>query len=304
MSLKEILKKNDFTFQKRFGQNFLTDGNLLDSIVEKAGIGGNDTVVEVGCGGGTLTAAIAKKAKRVIGFEIDGNLKPVLKETLAEYDNTEIIFRDVMKVSAGEIERIAGGDYAVVANLPYYITTPVLMKFLEEGENVTSVTVTVQEEVADRLCALPGTPEYGAITVAVNAAGNAEKVMRIGRNLFYPVPNVDSAVVKITIDRDKYDAETRAMIRSVVRAAFQSRRKTLVNNLMQAFKISRAEAESAVAAAGIEPMTRGETLGVEDYRRLAERLKERSVLYIRKSPRETVIRFPRAFSVSVNKIRR
>ena len=304
MSLKEILKKNDFTFQKRFGQNFLTDGNLLDSIVEKAGIGGNDTVVEVGCGGGTLTAAIAKKAKRVIGFEIDGNLKPVLKETLAEYDNTEIIFRDVMKVSAGEIERIAGGDYAVVANLPYYITTPVLMKFLEEGENVTSVTVTVQEEVADRLCALPGTPEYGAITVAVNAAGNAEKVMRIGRNLFYPVPNVDSAVVKITIDRDKYDAETRAMIRSVVRAAFQSRRKTLVNNLMQAFKISRAEAESAVAAAGIEPMTRGETLGVEDYRRLAERLKERSVLNIRKSPRETVIRFPRAFSVSVNKIRR
>lgn len=278
MSLKEILKKNDFTFQKKFGQNFLTDGNLLDSIVEKAGIGGNDTVVEVGCGGGTLTAAIAKKAKRVIGFEIDGNLEPVLKETLAEYDNTEIIFRDVMKVSAGEIERIAGGGYAVVANLPYYITTPVLMKFLEEGENVTSVTVTVQEEVADRLCALPGTPEYGAITVAVNAAGNAEKVMRIGRNLFYPVPNVDSAVVKITIDRDKYDAETRAMIRSVVRAAFQSRRKTLVNNLMQAFKISRAEAESAVAAAGIEPMTRGETLGVEDYRRLAERLKERSVL--------------------------
>ena len=278
MSLKEILKKNDFTFQKKFGQNFLTDGNLLDSIVEKAGIGGNDTVVEVGCGGGTLTAAIAKKAKRVIGFEIDGNLEPVLKETLAEYDNTEIIFRDVMKVSAGEIERIAGGGYAVVANLPYYITTPVLMKFLEEGENVTSVTVTVQEEVADRLCALPGTPEYGAITVAVNAAGNAEKVMRIGRNLFYPVPNVDSAVVKITIDRDKYDAETRAMIRSVVRAAFQSRRKTLVNNLMQAFKISRAEAESAVAAAGIGPMTRGETLGVEDYRRLAERLKERAVL--------------------------
>lgn len=278
MSLKEILKKNDFTFQKKFGQNFLTDGNLLDSIVEKAGIGGNDTVVEVGCGGGTLTAAIAKKAKRVIGFEIDGNLKPVLKETLAEYDNTEIIFRDVMKVSAEEIERIAGGGYAVVANLPYYITTPVLMKFLEEGENVTSVTVTVQEEVADRLCALPGTPEYGAITVAVNAAGNAEKVMRIGRNLFYPVPNVDSAVVKITIDRDKYDAETRAMIRSVVRAAFQSRRKTLANNLMQAFKISRAEAESAVAAAGIGPMTRGETLGVEDYRRLAERLKERSVL--------------------------
>lgn len=278
MSLKEILKKNDFTFQKRFGQNFLTDGNLLDSIVEKAGIGGNDTVVEVGCGGGTLTAAIAKKAKRVIGFEIDGKLEPVLKETLAEYDNVEIIFRDVMKVSAGEIERIAGGDYAVVANLPYYITTPVLMKFLEEGEKVTSVTVTVQEEVADRLCALPGTPEYGAITVAVNAAGNAEKVMRIGRNLFYPVPNVDSAVVKITIDRDKYDAETRAMIRSVVRAAFQSRRKTLVNNLMQAFKISRAEAESAVVAAGIGPMTRGETLGVEDYRRLAERLKERSVI--------------------------
>ncbi len=278
MNLKEILKKNDFTFQKKFGQNFLTDGDLLDSIVEKAGIGGDDTVVEVGCGGGTLTAAIAKKAKRVIGFEIDRKLEPVLKETLAENGNVEIIFRDVMKVSAEEIGRIAGGSYAVVANLPYYITTPVLMKFLEEGEEVTSVTVTVQEEVADRLCALPGTPEYGAITVAVNAAGSAEKVMRIGRNLFYPAPNVDSAVVKITVDRNKYDAETRALIRSVVRAAFQSRRKTLANNLMQAFKISRAEAESAVVAAGIDPMTRGETLDVEEYRRLAESLKAKSVL--------------------------
>ena len=266
MNLKEILKKNDFTFQKKFGQNFLTDGDLLDSIVEKAGIGGDDTVVEVGCGGGTLTAAIARK------------LEPVLKETLAENGNVEIIFRDVMKVSAEEIGRIAGGSYAVVANLPYYITTPVLMKFLEEGEEVTSVTVTVQEEVADRLCALPGTPEYGAITVAVNAAGSAEKVMRIGRNLFYPAPNVDSAVVKITVDRNKYDAETRALIRSVVRAAFQSRRKTLANNLMQAFKISRAEAESAVVAAGIDPMTRGETLDVEEYRRLAESLKAKSVL--------------------------
>ena len=133
MNLKEILKKNDFTFQKKFGQNFLTDGDLLDSIVEKAGIGGDDTVVEVGCGGGTLTAAIAKKAKRVIGFEIDRKLEPVLKETLAENGNVEIIFRDVMKVSAEEIGRIAGGSYAVVANLPYYITTPVLMKFLEEG---------------------------------------------------------------------------------------------------------------------------------------------------------------------------
>ena len=278
MNLKEILKKNDFTFQKKFGQNFLTDGDLLDSIVEKAGIGGDDTVVEVGCGGGTLTAAIAKKAKRVIGFEIDRKLEPVLKETLAENGNVEIIFRDVMKVSAEEIGRIAGGSYAVVANLPYYITTPVLMKFLEEGEEVTSVTVTVQEEVADRLCALPGTPEYGAITVAVNAAGSAEKVMRIGRNLFYPAPNVDSAVVKITVDRNKYDAETRALIRSVVRAAFQSRRKTLANNLMQAFKISRAEAESAVVAAGIDPMTRGETLDVEEYRRLAESRKAKSVL--------------------------
>ena len=214
----------------------------------------------------------------MIGFEIDRKLEPVLKETLAENGNVEIIFRDVMKVSAEEIGRIAGGSYAVVANLPYYITTPVLMKFLEEGEEVTSVTVTVQEEVADRLCALPGTPEYGAITVAVNAAGSAEKVMRIGRNLFYPAPNVDSAVVKITVDRNKYDAETRALIRSVVRAAFQSRRKTLANNLMQAFKISRAEAESAVVAAGIDPMTRGETLDVEEYRRLAESLKAKSVL--------------------------
>ena len=278
MSLKEILQKNHFTFQKRFGQNFLTDANLLASIVEKAGIGGEDVVLEVGCGGGTLTAAISDRAKRVIGFEIDRNLEPVLNETLKGRDNVEIYFRDVMKIPTGELETLAGGAYAVVANLPYYITTPVLMKFLEEGERVSSVTVTVQEEVADRLCARPGTPEYGAVTVAVNAAGSAEKVMRIGRNCFYPVPNVDSAVVKISVDREKYTPAVRQAVRSVVRAAFQSRRKTLVNNLMLAFRLSRAQAEEGVRDAELDVLCRGETLGVEEYVRLAGILSERGYL--------------------------
>ena len=204
MQLKDVLIKNGFHFNKRFGQNFLTDKNLLSSIVEKAGIKETDTVIEIGVGGGTLTSAIAQRAKRVIGFEIDTNLKPVLAETLAGLDNVEIIYQDVMKMPTEQIEKLVGGRFSVVANLPYYITTPILMKFIEESDMVDSVTVTIQEEVADRLCAKAGSEEYGAITAAIDVVGTAEKIIRIDRKMFYPSPNVDSAVVKITMDKLKY----------------------------------------------------------------------------------------------------
>lgn len=275
MSLKEILVKNNFRFNKRFGQNFLTDNNLLDSIVEKAGITSGDTVVEIGCGGGTLTAAIAKRAKRVIGFEIDRNLKPVLEESLAGYENVEIIFKDVMKMKTEEIEEMCGGEFSLVANLPYYITTPILMKFVEESSKVKSITVTVQEEVADRLTAKAGTEAYGAITAGIDVAGNAEKLMRIPRAMFYPAPNVDSAVVKITMDRDKYGDVDLKAYRAAVRCGFASRRKTLVNNLMQSFKIPRNEAEEIVVAVKGDCLVRGETLSTEDFVDLSRILKQK-----------------------------
>ena len=272
MQLKDVLIQNGFRFNKRFGQNFLTDKNLLSSIVEKAGVKDGDTVVEIGCGGGTLTAAIADKAKRVIGFEIDERLKPVLSVTLNEYKNVEIIFKDVMKTQTEDVEKMIGGKYKLVANLPYYITTPVLMKFIEEGTNLESVSVTVQEEVADRLCAKAGTAEYGAITAAVDVVGNASKIMRIDRKLFYPVPNVDSAVVRIDIDREKYKGVDIKKYREVVRSAFLSRRKTLVNNLMMSFKMPRAQAEEIVLSVGKDVLVRGETLTTEDFVALSEKI--------------------------------
>ncbi len=274
MQLKEILNKNGFKFNKRFGQNFLTDSDLLDEIVKKSGITENDTVVEIGCGGGTLTAAIAKKAKRVIGFEIDTNLKPVLKESLAGFDNVEIIFKDVMKTKTEEIEKLCGGEFALVANIPYYITTPILMKFVEESEKVKSITVTIEAEVADRLTAKAGTEDYGAITAGIDLVGNAEQLMFIDRKMFYPSPNVDSAVVKITMDRDKFRGVDKKAYRDAVRCAFASRRKTLANNLMQSFKMSREEANELVLSVTDNPLARGETLTTEEFVRLSEGLKK------------------------------
>lgn len=268
--IKSILNKNGFRFEKRYGQNFLTDEKLLDELVEKAGVTENDTVVEIGVGAGTLTAALAKRAKRVIGYEIDEKLRPVLKETLADCKNAEIVFKDVMKEPMSEIENRVGGRFSVVANLPYYITTPVIMRFIEESKAVDKIAVTVQEEVADRLCARAGTADYGAITVAINAVGSAEKVMRIDRSRFMPAPNVDSAVAVIKIERDKYpDIDSKAF-REVVKCAFSSRRKTLVNNLMRDFSLSREQAENAVLAVKGDVKARGETLTAEDFIRLSE----------------------------------
>ncbi len=279
MQLKEVLIKNGFHFNKRYGQNFLTDTNLLRSIVEKAGITENDTVVEIGVGGGTLTRAIAEKAKRVIGFEIDVNLKPVLAETLSDHENVEIIYKDVMKMKTEDIETLIGGRFSVVANLPYYITTPILMKFIEESDMVDSITVTVQEEVADRLCARAGSSEYGAITASVDAVGNAQKIMRIDRKMFYPAPNVDSAVVKIDIDKNKYNIKDMLLFRAVVRCAFLSRRKTLVNNLMMYFKIDRKTAEEIVLNVKGDASVRGEVLNTLDFVNLQEEILKRNIKF-------------------------
>lgn len=270
MDVKKILRENDFKFAKKFGQNFLTDENLLDDIVLKSGVSENTTVVEIGAGAGTLTRAIAKRAKKVYAFEIDENLKPVLSKTLEGVYNAEVVFGDIMKTPIESLEKRVGEDYMVVANLPYYITTPVITLFLEKATRVTGISVTVQKEVALRLAAEPKTSDYGAITVAVRLAGSAEIIKEIGRELFLPPPNVDSAVVKITIDKNKLAGVDRQKYRELVRIAFTMRRKTLANNLIKGYGFTRDEAESALKKANLPVTVRGEELSEYDYKNLLE----------------------------------
>lgn len=257
--IRDVLKKHGFTFKKSLGQNFLTDENLLDSIAEAAGIGKSDTVVEIGCGAGTLTRALSKLAGRVYAYEIDRDLRPVLAETLAGCENTEVIFRDFSKENLGELYREIG-EYTVVANLPYYVTTPIVTRLLEEGAGVRGVCVMVQQEVAERFAAKEDTPEYGAITAAIALRGTAKIVKKVGRNMFYPAPNVDSAVVKIDFTENALPVKDKDMYRKTVRCAFLNRRKTLENNLMKSFSLPRETAAEILNRAGVEEKARGETL--------------------------------------------
>lgn len=277
MELRTVLEKHGFHFKKQFGQNFISDGNLLRSIVEASGITKETTVVEIGCGAGTLTRALAESAKRVYAFDIDKDLQPVLAETLAGLENVEVIFRDFNKLDLKEFEKDIE-EYVVVANLPYYITTPLVTKLLEESEKVQGLSIMVQEEVAERFCAKENTPEYGSITAAIALKGSAKIVKRVSRNLFYPRPNVDSAVVKIEFERGRVAVKSEDAYRKTVRCAFLNRRKTLENNLVNSFKISREQAKEVLTEAGIEEKARGETLSPERLAKLADVLSERGVL--------------------------
>ncbi len=267
--LRVILEKHGFHFKKQFGQNFISDGNLLRSIVDASGIDKTTTVVEIGCGAGTLTRALAEAAKRVYAFDIDKDLQPVLAETLAGLDNVEVIFRDFNKLDLKEFEKEIG-EYTVVANLPYYITTPLVTKLLEESDKVQGLSVMVQEEVADRFCAKENTPEYGSITAAIALKGTAKVVKRVPRTLFYPRPNVDSAVVKIEFDRGRVAVKDERAYRQTVKCAFLNRRKTLENNLVNTFKLTREQAKAALFAAGVDEKARGETLSPQSFAKLAD----------------------------------
>lgn len=257
--LRLVLEKHGFHFKKQFGQNFISDTNLLRSIVEASGIDKNTTVVEIGCGAGTLTRALAGAAKKVYAFDIDRDLQPVLAETLSGLDNVEVIFRDFNKLNLKEFEKEIE-EYTVVANLPYYITTPLVTKLLEESDKVQGLSIMVQEEVADRFCAKENTPEYGSITAAIALKGSAKVVKRVSRNLFYPRPNVDSAVVKIEFERGRIAVKDERAYRQTVKCAFLNRRKTLENNLVNFFKLTREQAKEILVTAGVEDKARGETL--------------------------------------------
>lgn len=269
--IKTILTECGFGFKKKFGQNFITDKNLLASIVAQSGAGEQDTVLEIGCGAGTLTVQIASKCKRVIAYEVDTSLKPVLERTLAGVDNAEVVFKDFLKADLGELEREIGGYY-VIANLPYYVTTPLITKLLEEGRSCKGLTVMVQEEVADRLCARENTPEYGAITAVIALRAKAEIIKRVPRTMFTPRPNVDSAVVRLTVEEGRLPVSDERIYKKTVHAAFSARRKTLENNLVNVFKLTRAQAQEVLTACSIDLKARGETLSPEAFARLSDEL--------------------------------
>ncbi len=269
--IRSAIADSGFTFKKKFGQNFITDAELLDRIVVGAGVDKDSTVIEIGCGAGTLTRAIAARAKFVYGYEIDASLRPVLAKTFSGVENAEIIFKDFSRVRLDELEKTLP-PYRVVANLPYYITTPLIMTFVENSRKCQSLTVMVQEEVALRLCAQPDTADYGAITANVALRGVCSILERVGRERFTPSPNVDSAVVRIDLSDCRLPVNNAELYKKTVRAAFSSRRKTLENNLINGFSLTRAQAQKIITDCGLPAGVRGEALSPEQFARLSDLL--------------------------------
>ena len=270
-NVRTAIEKSGFKFKKQYGQNFITDTALLERIVAGADVGAGDTVIEIGCGAGTLTRAIAQRAKYVYAYEIDQTLKPVLEKTLAGVDNAEVIFKDFTRVRIDELEKTMP-EYSVVANLPYYVTTPLIMQLVENSEKCKSLTVMVQEEVALRLCAQPNTADYGAITANVALRGVCRLIERVGREKFTPSPNVDSAVVRIDLCGCRLEADDADMYKKTVRAAFSSRRKTLENNLVNCFSLTRETAKRILAGCNLPEGVRGEALSPEQFAALSNAL--------------------------------
>lgn len=260
--IKDILIDNGFRFNHNLGQNFITDKNLLDKIVELSGVDENDVVVEIGTGAGTLTRAIAEKAKKVYSFEVDRALKSVLDETLSGLDNVEVIFKDVLKMKDKELIEIVGEKFNVVANIPYYITTALVMRFLEEDVHPSAITVMVQKEVADRFVAKPATEDYGAITMAISLYGDAKIVGQVDKSMFYPVPKVDSSIVRIDV-YDKYAGVDKKKVNKTIKCAFMMRRKTLLNNLTAVYPVQKDEAAKILESLNIDLKARGETLTLD-----------------------------------------
>ena len=261
----------NFEFKKKFGQNFLSDETLLDQIVEEAGVTQEDVVVEIGAGKGALTSALSKKAKRVISFEIDSELFEYLKNKF-DGTNVEFVFEDVMKISDDEINEMVAGRFKLVANLPYYVTSPIITRFLQ-NDMLDSLTVMVQEEVADRIIAKPKSKDYGVLTIICGLFGESQKVIRVGREKFYPVPNVDSAVVRITKTENNLDKAKFLGVINLAKKAFGMRRKKLSTNLEDG-KISKQKIETLIAQKGFSESARAEELSVEDFIWLYEELKK------------------------------
>lgn len=278
METTDLIKKYEFKIKKKFGQNFLIDGNILNGIADAADVGPDDTVLEIGPGLGALTRILAQRARKVIAIEIDDTLIPILGETLAEYSNVRIVNDDVLKVDIASLLREEGaGSFKVVANLPYYITTPIIMNLLERELPTESITVMVQREVADRMCAKPGGKDYGALTLAVQYYSDPEIVLNVSPGCFIPRPEVGSAVVRmVRYDDAPCKPADPGFMFDLIRASFNHRRKTLANGVigMPALGISREQVYEALKKMDLPEQTRGETLSVEQFAQLSDLLKK------------------------------
>ncbi|MCT2534323.1 16S rRNA (adenine(1518)-N(6)/adenine(1519)-N(6))-dimethyltransferase RsmA [Aquibacillus koreensis] len=271
---KEILNKYGFSFKKSLGQNFLIDVNILEKIMDVAGVTKEVGAIEIGPGMGALTEQLAIHANRVVAFEIDQRLIPILKETLQTYDNIEIVNQDILKADIKHVMDTyfqEQKEVKIVANLPYYITTPILMKLLMDRLPVSSITVMIQKEVADRMAAKPNTKSYGSLSIAVQYYTEARVAMNVPKTVFMPQPNVDSSVLQLDIrDKPPVEVEDESFFFDLVQACFGQRRKTLRNNLARHFSTwTKEQVEEQLNKAGIDGTRRGESLNMEEFADLA-----------------------------------
>ncbi|MFJ7729856.1 16S rRNA (adenine(1518)-N(6)/adenine(1519)-N(6))-dimethyltransferase RsmA [Neobacillus sp. NPDC097160] len=276
---RAILEKYGFSFKKSLGQNFLIDTNILKKIVSFANLNENSGAIEIGPGIGALTEQLARTSKKVVAFEIDQRLLPILQDTLSPYENVNIIHKDVLEADVQMVmeEEFKGiDDVMVVANLPYYVTTPIIMKLLEDHLSIRGIVCMLQKEVADRISAKPGTKDYGSLSIAIQYYTEAETVMIVPKTVFVPQPNVDSAVIRLTRrEQPAVIVKDEAFFFQVTRSCFAQRRKTLLNNLTSQLpdgKQKKEEILAALNASGIDPSRRGETLSLEEFGLLADAL--------------------------------
>ena len=270
----EVIQKYQFAFQKRFGQNFLIDAHVLEKIVSAAGITKDDCVLEIGPGIGTMTQYLAESAGQVIAVEIDTNLLPILADTLKDYSNVKVINQDILKVDINELvkEYNNGRPIKVVANLPYYITTPIIMGLFESNVPIDNITVMVQKEVADRMQVGPGSKDYGALSLAVQYYASPYIVANVPPNCFIPRPNVGSAVIRLTrYQEPPVQVKDPKLMFKLIRASFNQRRKTLQNglNISPEISFSKEEITKAIESLGVSPSVRGEALSLEQFAQLA-----------------------------------
>ena len=275
-TIEAIKEKHRFQLSKSLGQNFITDKNVIERIVEGAGPTEDDLVIEIGPGIGVLTAEAAQQAAKVVAIEIDSKLIPILDETLAEYDNVEVINQDILKTDLNGIideQRAKGsfsGDVKIIGNLPYYITTPIIMHILENSIRAESITVMMQKEVADRIKASPGNKTYGAISAAVQYYCEVEQVVSVPKEVYVPRPKVDSAVLKLTIrDKKPVDLIDEKAFFTCIKSGFGQRRKTLLNSLTGTYGLPKDEIRRILEEAGIDPVRRAETLDMNEFAAIA-----------------------------------
>lgn len=272
--VKRILKQHGFRFSKSLGQNFLIDGNIVRSIVEKAEVGEEDYVLEIGPGIGTLTEELALRAKKVVAVEIDKKLIPILEQSIGKYKNVEIINEDILEVDLERLieEKFQGKSVKVVANLPYYVTTPIVARLIEENLNIESIVVMVQKEVAERMAAPPGSKTYGSLSVLIDYFTKPEIVLSVPRTVFMPQPKIASAVIKLDLKKDLEDIDSDKLFK-VVRASFSKRRKTVLNALSSyGFHIDKDRVRESLEKAGIDPSERAERLSTEDFIEISKSL--------------------------------